>query len=89
MVGAGQHRELPPAGSSPQRSQIQSHRRAGPAESLAEQQVQVEGAGPALSSVRLVSPSKMPLCKTVLFLSRVNKNKKNLGKHSPCCLAIS
>uniref|UniRef100_A0A8B9FPB3 Phosphatidylinositol-specific phospholipase C X domain-containing protein n=1 Tax=Amazona collaria TaxID=241587 RepID=A0A8B9FPB3_9PSIT len=89
VVGAGQPRELPPACSSPQRSWVESRHGAGAAESLGEQQVWVEGEGPALSPVRLVSPPKMPLCKTVLFLSRVDKNKKNPGKHSPCCLAIS
>uniref|UniRef100_A0A8C8AC83 Phosphatidylinositol-specific phospholipase C X domain-containing protein n=1 Tax=Otus sunia TaxID=257818 RepID=A0A8C8AC83_9STRI len=47
------------------------------------------GPGRAAGTGGATSPPRMPLCKTVLFLSRVNKNKKKLGKHSLCCLAIS
>lgn len=47
----------------------------------------VEGEGPASPPLGLVTPPDVPLCKAVLFLSRVNKKK--LGKHSLCCLTIS
>lgn len=87
-VGAVQPRKLPPARRSPLRSQVRSRRGAGPAESPAEQQGRVEGECPALPPLWPLSLPKMPLCDTVLFLSRVNKDKKKLGKHTLCCLAI-
>ena len=89
MVGGRQPGQLPPACCSPPRSQVRSRRGAGPAESPAEQQGWGGRRRSCLASSRAGESTRNASLQTVLILSRVNKNKKKLGKHSLCCLAIS